>query len=180
MSEVTSHGETCINREKLMKQIQPGALHVVVAGRLDGVVGFLYTRDPLEWLARLGSHMELGEVEVRATPAADKIVKHLRSRFSMANVPSSAMPWYLVDYRQAVEALDEIDLSTGEPTNGLALNAPVLVLPDRARGRVFGFTRRGQVVVKLDGPRFTVNIVIAPRDQVKPILRAPIPSGGAS
>lgn len=161
-----------MDREKVMKQIQPGALHVVVAGRLDGVVGFLYTRDPLEWLARLGSHMELGEIEVRASAAADKIVKHLRSRFSVANVPSAAMPWYLVDYRQAVEALNEVDLITGEPTTGLALDAPVMVYPQRVRGRVFGFTRRGQIVVKLDGARFTSNIVIAPRDQVKPILRA--------
>lgn len=170
-----------MNRERLMKQIQPGALHVVVAGRLDGVVGFLYTRDPLEWLSHFGSHVELGEIEVRASAAADKIVKHLRSRFSIANVPSSAMPWYLVDYSQAIDALNEIDLTTGEPVSGLALKARVMVYPQRVRGIVFGFTRRGQVVVKLDDTRFTSNIVIAPRDQVKPILRAPaISPGGAA
>lgn len=160
-----------MDQEKLMKQIQPGELHVVIAGRLDGVVGFLYTRDPLEWLARLGSHMDLGEIEVRASAAAVKIVKYLRSRFSKANVPSDSMPWYLVDYCQAVEALEEVNIATGEPHNGLELEAPVMIMSTRARGRVFGFTCRGQVVVKLDAGRFTENIVIAPREDVKPIVR---------
>lgn len=168
---MTVDGHTGINREKLMKQTQPGQLHVVVAARLDGAVGFLYTRDPIEWLAQLGSHMDLGEIEVRACAAAAKVVKYLRSRFSVADVPSRHMPWYLVDYKQAVDALDEIDLATGEPRSGLELDAPVMVYPQAARGRVFGFTCGGQVVVKLDVGRFTENIVIAARQDVKPIVR---------
>jgi hypothetical protein len=168
-----------LDREKLMKQIQPGALHVVIAARLDGTVGFLYTRNPLDWLAALGSHFELGEIEVRASAAAEKIVRYLRSRFSVASIPSERMPWYLVDYPQAIEALDEVNLETGEPSSGLELNARVQVDPGRRRGTVFGFTRRGQVVVKLEGGHYTSNIVIAPRENVKPIVRvAAISTGG--
>jgi hypothetical protein len=168
-----------LDREKLMKQIQPGSLHVVVAGRLDGTVGFLYTRNPLDWLATLGNHFELGEIEVRASAAAEKIVRYLRSRFSVAHIPNERMPWYLVDYPQAVQALDEIDLDTGEPTSGLELGAKVQVDPGRRRGSVFGFTRSGRVVVKLDGLTFTENIVIAPRENVKRIVRvAAISTGG--
>lgn len=155
-----------------MKQIQPGSLHVVIAARLDGAVGFLYTRDPLNWLAQLGTHMQLAEIEVRATAAAEKIVKYLRSRFSIANIPNGLMPWYLVDYPQAIEALNEVDLESGEPRSGLALEMPVMVFPQRVRGHVFGFTRGGDIVVRLDGARFTANIVVVPRKNVKPILRA--------
>jgi hypothetical protein len=162
-----------------MKQIQPGSLHVVVVARFDGTVGFLYTRNPLDWLATLGSHFDLAEIEVRATAAAEKIVRYLRSRFSIASIPSERMPWYLVDYPQAIEALDEVDLETGEPSCGLELEARVQVDPGRRRGTVFGFTRSGQIVVKLEGPHYTSNIVIAPRENVKPIVRvAAISTGG--
>lgn len=168
-----------MDKAKLMKQIRPGSLHVVVAGRLDGTVGFLYTREPLDWLAKLGSHMDLGEIEVRASAAAEKIVRHLRSLFAVANVPSSRMPWYLVDYQQAVAALDGVNLQTGEPLSGLELNAPVYVR-DQGRGHVFGFTRSGQIVVRLEGRRFTQNIVIAPRENVKPVVRVQATSTGGA
>jgi hypothetical protein len=166
-----------LDKAKLMKQVRQGSLHVVVAGRLDGTVGFLFTREPMEWLATLGSHFDLGEIEVRATAAAEKIVKYLRSRFAVANVPSSRMPWYLIDFAQAIEALDGVNLQTGEPESGLKLHAPVYV--NGQRGTVFGFTNRHErVVVKLDGLRFTQNLVIARREDVKPVVRVMATSTG--
>lgn len=152
-----------------MKQVQQGSLHIIVAGRLDGAVGFFYARDPLNMLAALGTHMQLGDVEVRSSSAAARVTERLRRRFAITHVPSDALPWYLIDYRQALEALDSIDLDTGE-LKVIAVDAPVMV--DRRRGRVFGYTRAGDVVVRLDNPGADTNLIIANRQRVKPILRA--------
>lgn len=160
-----------MDQEKLMKQIQPGALHVMVVGRQDGTVGFLYARDPLNWLAQLGTHVQLGEVEVRVSAAAERIVNYLRTRFRIANVPSSPHPWYLVDFDQARRALDEVNLETGEPADGLEMGSEVMVLPQRVRGWIFGFTHAGQIVVRHQAPRGVKHISIVPRENLKPIVR---------
>jgi hypothetical protein len=155
-----------------VKHIETGAMHAVVAQRVqDGAVGFFYTRDPLNWLAAIGNHFQLGETEVRPAAAGARVVDYLRARFQFAHVPSDALPWYLIDYLQAIEALDRVDLRTGE-LQRLPIDTRVMVMPHRVRGRVLGFTHGDRVVVKLDCTRFTENLVIAARDQVKPILRA--------
>lgn len=155
-----------------MKEIQAGQQHVIIASRADGAVGIFYARDPLNWLAALGTHAPLEDVEVRPSAAAAKVVEQLRARFAPAHFPSTALPWYLIDYSQAVQALDQLDLDTGELSDHLKHGAEVMVLPHRNRGQMYGYTRGGQVVVKLHSSPLVANIVIAPRQQVKPVLMA--------
>jgi hypothetical protein len=156
-----------------MKQIHPGEQHVIIASRIqDGAVGLFYTREPGNWLAAIAAHFQLASVEVRPSSAAPKVIEALRRRFAVAHTPYDTMPWFLVDFRQAVEALNALDVETGEPRRDLEIAARVMVLPQRLRGSVVGYTRRGQVAVKLVGNGAVSNVVIAMRDQVKPILRA--------
>lgn len=161
-----------MNQEKLMKQVTPGEMHAIVASRVaDGAVGLFYARDPITWLAAIGAHCQIDQAEVRPAAAAAKVIERLRAKFSATHIPSAALPWYLIDHDQAVAALDEINMATGELLRDLQPRSPVMLFPSRSRGHVLGFTRGGQVVVKLDAPRFTTNLVIAPRESVKPVIR---------
>jgi hypothetical protein len=158
-----------MDKESFMKSIREGSQHVLIAERCEGGVGLMYTRSPAEWLGSLAAHMDLGQVEVRPGAHAAQVVTELRTRFAAAHVPSEAMAWYLIDFKQAVDALDEYDIETGEPTMPIAINSQVMVFPNRQRGQVFGFTNRGRsIAVKLAGETL---MVIVPRANVKPIYR---------
>jgi hypothetical protein len=154
-----------------VKQIQPGQQHIIIAGRDDGAVGLFYARDPLNWLAAIGTHFALADVEVRPGTAAVQVVEEMRAQFAFAHLPGAALPWYLIDYRQAIDALNARNLDTGE-LRRLALQSEVMVFPNRDRGRVMGYTRGGQVVVRLHTSPFVANVVIASAGMVKPVLRA--------
>lgn len=155
-----------------MKDIQQGQQHVIIAARADGAIGLFYAREPLNWLAALGTHAVLEDVEVRPGEAAAKVIEALRGKFQAAHFPGLALPWYLIDYRQAINALNEFDLDTGERAR-VAIDTEVMVLPDRNRGSVMGYTRGGQIVVRLHASRNVANVVIAPTAMVKPVIRMP-------
>lgn len=155
------------------KQAKWGELHVIVAARIqDNAVGLFYTRDPKAWLAAIGTHMQLGAVETRPAAAAVKVVESLRRRFAIAHTPSDAFPWYLIDFAQAIAALNAIDLNTGDAARDLELQQRVFLIPERVRARVFGFTKSGRVVIQLENAPDVANLVIARRENLKPILRA--------
>jgi hypothetical protein len=162
-----------------MKHIKQGELHIVLAARLDGAICILYTREPIAWLAALGDHCQVGEVEVRATTAAARIANQLRSRFAVASIPDSAF-WFQIDFRQALRALNEIDLATGKPLRDLAVNADVMVFPQRTRGNIFGFTPRGNVVVLLRSRPGERHLTLVRRADLKPVLRSPPATPGGA
>jgi hypothetical protein len=166
-----------VNPEKIMKQVTPGAQHALLVKRADGVVGLFFTREPMNWLGVLSQHIEIEEAECRPSPASPRIVSHLRARFAHAHIPNESYPWYLIDFPQAVEALGDFDLATGELLDALKPDAEVLVLPDRQRGRVIGFSRCGRVIVRLHTTRLISNLVLALRENIKPVLRVPALSG---
>jgi hypothetical protein len=164
--------------EKVMKQIVPGSQHAVIVKRAtDGLVGLFFTVDPRAWLTALSAHMELEDAEVRASVHAPRLVSFLRARFSHAHQPGDAMAWYLIDFPQAVNALEDFDMSSGELLGHLKPNTEVWVLPQRVRGTVIGFGKCGRVTVRLHGTRYTENLILALRENLKPVLRVAALSG---
>lgn len=158
-----------MDKGSFMKSIREGSQHVLIAERCEGGVGLMYTRSPAEWLSSLAAHMDLGQVEVRPGAHAPEVVSELRHRFAAAHMPSEALAWYLIDFKQAVDALDEYDIESGESNLPITINSQVMVFPGRQRGQVFGFTNRGRcIAVKLAGESL---MVIVPRAKVKPIYR---------
>jgi hypothetical protein len=161
-----------MNREKFVKQIQADSMHAMVVKRGDGLVGLFYTREPMNWLGILSQHALIEEAEVRPSAHSPRIVSFMRARFAHAHTPNEAFPWYLVDFQQAVDALNDFNHETGELLDLLKPDTPVLVLPERKRGTVIGFSRCGRVVVKLHSPHHISNLVLALRENVKPVVRA--------
>jgi hypothetical protein len=160
-----------VEQRDLMKTIRPGMPHVVVVEQLDGSVAVQHSRAPLDLLARLGSHVYLGRVEVRPSPRAQAIAERVRDR--LPGGPVHEFTWHPADFEQAIELLDEYNLETGLIVQraGVMLNGVVQVAK-HGRGVVTGFTRCGRVMVRLDRPGRAAITAIAPRSQVKPVVRA--------
>ncbi len=159
--------------EQAMKHIVPGEQHVIVASRQqDGAVGLFYTREPGNWLVALSNSCQLDQVEVRPSVKAPSVVEQMRKRFASIHIASSALPWYQLDFRQVIEALDEYDLTRGclVMRGGVKVNDPVYV-NNAGRGIVTGFTRCGRVMVRLDRMGMHCAAVYAPRSAIKPVLR---------
>jgi hypothetical protein len=167
-------GGAAVDLNKLLKQIRHGFLHVMIAGRRDGLVGILYTRDPVGWCKANADELSVQQVEVRASAMAERAVCNLRALFAQEIDVASVMPWYRTAFASAVEALDFINLHTGAPYQGIELNAPVYVPETSARGRVVGFADSSRVIVKLCRTnRLVEQVVIVPRDQLKLVVRTP-------
>jgi hypothetical protein len=165
-----AQGEAGVHKEKIIRQSQPGELHVVLVKRqADGLVGIVYTRSPMSWLVTLSNDTQLAEVEVRVSPAAERIVTALRARFEISHEPNELLPWFLIDFAEAVAALSEYNLRTGGTWLKLELHAQVYHLVLRDRGTIIGLIQGGTFCVKLDG--CTPNVVTARRDELKPIVR---------
>jgi hypothetical protein len=159
-----------VRKEKIIRQVQPGELHVVLVKRhSDGLVGIVYTRAPMDWLTSLSNHTQLDDVEVRSSPAAERIVKALRARFEISHEPEQLVPWFVTDFAVAVAALCEYNLRTGAAWLNLELHSQVYHLTQQARGIIIGLIQGGTFCVKLDG--CTPNVVTARRDELKPIVR---------
>lgn len=159
-----------MNQEKVMKQIRPGELHVVIVSReQDSAVGLFYTRDPMNWLSALASHGPLRDVEVRPARAAAQVVERLRGHFSLTHLVGAALPWYQVDFEQAIAALSAVNLDTGAELIRCGVGDPVSVRGER--GKVIGYTRGGEIVVKIDRAPIVANLMIAARADVKPVVR---------
>jgi hypothetical protein len=161
-----------MRKEKIMRQIQPGELHVVLVKRhSDGLVGIVYTRTPMDWLVALSDHTQLAEVEVRISPAAERIVTALRARFEISHAPNELMPWFLIDFAQAMASLCEFNLRTGNRWLKLELQAAVFHIERQCRGTIIGLLSGNTFAVKLDGD--LPLLITAHRDELKPIVRSP-------
>lgn len=161
-----------LRKEKIVRQIQPGELHVVLVKRVsDGLVGIVYTRAPMDWLVIVSHDTPLAETEVRISPAAERIVSALRARFEIAHEPKELMPWFLIAFEQAVAALSEFNLRTGAPWLTIELHSAVYHIAAQARGVVVGKMAGGSFAVRLDGR--IPNTIMARRDELKPIVRSP-------
>jgi hypothetical protein len=160
---------------KLMRHVVPGAMHVVLAGRDDGVVGSVYTRAPVDWLLAVSDSFKITHHEIRASAAAARVVTAWRSRFSLEPQPGSLLPWFRVLFMDAVRALDEYNLTTGEIFTAIETQAPVRITgyAGAPRGKVIGFTRCGRVAVKLEGSPLVSNVCLVPRDAVELALEGP-------
>lgn len=157
-----------------MKRIKEGELHVVIAERGDQLVGVIYTRKPCEQVSLLASLTHVGRVEIRPSPYAKRIVEAIGRKFETSiTCRSTESFWTSADFEDLVASLDEWDAPTGAQVEnaGVKLHAPVYV-QTLGRGVVTGFTRFGRVVVRMDRPdNLAAAVAIAPRSQVKPVLR---------
>jgi hypothetical protein len=161
--------------EVAMKNIIPGELHVVVAERGDQITGIFWTRNPHQHLANLSSATHLGRIDIRPSPHAARVVASLARRFEASTSSrSSESFWTFADFEEILAALGEYDLAVGALVEraGIKLDDPVYI-SKLGRGVVTGFTRCGRLIVRLDRPtQHAQASAIAPRSQVKPILRA--------
>jgi hypothetical protein len=157
-----------MQRHKLMRHVVPGSMHVVLAGREDGVVGMVYTRAPVDWLLTIAESFKIAHSEIRASAAAPRIVVAWRSRFPIEPQPGSLLPWFRVQFVDAVRALDDYNLVTGALHNGFDLNAPVRVRSLNARGKVIGYSAgHERIAVRLDRGNITSNVCMAPASDLE-------------
>lgn len=152
------------------ERIREGELHVILAARRGGLVAILYTKSPLGWCEKHGEELQLEAVEIRASAAAERVVCHLRSLFRQVMDTESAMPWYEAKLEHVRDQLEALNLRTGAPLEHFALNSPVYVLPQYARGNVIGF-QGDRVMVRLDSAPNISNLVLAMRDRLIPVQR---------
>lgn len=164
--------------EHAMKQVVPGALHLVVAERVaDGQVGVIHTRKPQEFLSSIAATAQLARVEVRPGVAAGKVVDSMAGRYALSITSRSHNTfWTMADFEEVIAAIDEYNLDRGVLVEraGVKLDDPVFV-SRMGRGVVTGFTRCGRVVVRLARANGLAEVgVISPRSMVKPIVRVPL------
>jgi hypothetical protein len=128
----------------------------------------------MSWLVTLSDDTQLAEVEVRVSPAAERIVTALRARFEISHEPNELLPWFLIDFAQAMAALSEYNLRTGgNPGSSSSCSAQCLSHRARDRGTIIGLIQGNTFAVKLDG--CTPNVMTARRDELKPIVRSHSP-----
>jgi hypothetical protein len=104
-----------MDKESFMKSIREGSQHVLIAERarrwrwpdVHPIAG------RMAGIARSSHGSRPGRGPTRRT--RPEVVSELRHRFAAAHVPSESMAWYLIDFKQAVDALDEYDIESGEP-----------------------------------------------------------------
>lgn len=162
--------------EKLMQTVAPGELHLVVAERLDQVVGVMWSQKPKQALSNLASTTHLGRADTTPARAAKKIVAELAARFeSSITARTTESFWTSADFEEVQAAIAEYDLATGARIENAGVKVGTEVqVENLGRGRVTGFDRSGRLMVKLERPAFAAGCVaVAPRSSVKPVIRVP-------
>lgn len=161
--------------EKLMQTVAPGELHLVVAERLDQVVGVMWTLKPKQVLSNLSSTTHLGRAEIEPAKGAKRVVTQLAARFEASITASTAEAfWTTADFEEIKSAIAEYDLATGMRIEnaGVKVGSEVQI-NNLGRGTVTGFDKSGRLMVTLERPRFSKGMIaIAPRSEVKPVIRA--------
>jgi hypothetical protein len=162
-----------LQRHLLMRHVIPGAMHVVLAGRADGLVGSVYTRAPIDWLLTISDSFNINRHEIRPSAHAERIVRAWRSRFAIEPQPGSLLPWFRAPFVDAVRALNDYNTRTGSAFQAIELDAPVLVKASGSLGRVIGFSRCGRVAVRLEVSPLVCNMSLVRREGLELALFKP-------
>lgn len=160
--------------------IQPLHPCLVALQTATGSITFLVTRHPASQLDHLGTQLEIARRLVVTTPHAERIANELRAQFADAVISTLGNhPYFLVDWEAVEAALGEFDHTTGKRLRmgDVAVGDQVQVeistvgQPGRKfRGKVTAITGR-RYAVKLDRPDGDLGSLLAPRSQLKPVVR---------